>query len=464
MILLWNDIALEGIALNEFALNEIALENVDLKKRSPIMSVSYCRNLKLLTVLAAACVLAACATTDNTRDSGTLQQESPAQVESESTEVVEPQQPEVATSPFETQSQIEPEPAPSSLQADAASESMSAESEEPEVDEIAVFPESQYEIEQPLQFESESDADADAEINRLREELVAREAELERSRAREAEAERSRELDAELERNRALEAELERSRALEAEAERIRALEAEQVRSRELEAELERSREQLAEAERNRELEAELQRSRELADEAERNRALQAELERSRAQDAEAQAEFERSLAGEPDGDLASEPPYSAFSDSDQTQADADENYIEMPAQPTLAQASESPDASTERTSFPPGKPVEYSIYFAFNQAMLELEFEPVLKQHAEYLKANPELTVEIQGNCDERGSREYNIALGARRAQAVKRALEVLGVGGGRIETLSFGAEKPIAFGHDEESWRLNRRADIVY
>jgi len=458
MILLWNDIALEGIALNEFALNEIGLENVALKKRSPIMSVSYCRNLKLLTVLVAACVLAACATTDNTRDSGTIEQQTPAQVEPEPTEVVEPQQEEAATSQYETQPQIDA--APLSVETDAATESASVESEQPEIDEIAVFPESKYEIEQPLQYES----DTDVEIDRLREELAAREAELERSRAREAEAERSRELDAELERNRALEAELERSRALEAEAERIRALEAEQVRRRELQAELERSREQLAEAERNRELEAELQRSRELAAEAERNRALQAELERSRAQDAEAQAEFERSLAGEPDGDLSSEPPYSAFSDSDQTQADADENYIEMPAQPTLAQASESPDATTERTSFPPGKPVEYSIYFAFNQAMLELEFEPVLKQHAEYLKANPELTVEIQGNCDERGSREYNIALGARRAQAVKRALEVLGVGSGRIETLSFGAEKPIAFGHDEESWRLNRRADIVY
>ncbi len=111
-----------------------------------------------------------------------------------------------------------------------------------------------------------------------------------------------------------------------------------------------------------------------------------------------------------------------------------------------------------------PGKPAEFSIYFGYDESSFQSRFEPVIVAHAEFLKANPGLKAEIQGNCDERGSREYNIALGQRRAEAVKRALELLGVSGDRIDTVSFGAEKPVAFGRDEDSYRLNRRADIVY
>jgi peptidoglycan-associated lipoprotein len=71
---------------------------------------------------------------------------------------------------------------------------------------------------------------------------------------------------------------------------------------------------------------------------------------------------------------------------------------------------------------------------------------------------------VRIEGNCDERGSREYNLALGQRRAEAVKKIMTVLGVSDGRIETISFGEEKPVAMGHDEAAWAKNRRADIKY
>ena len=110
------------------------------------------------------------------------------------------------------------------------------------------------------------------------------------------------------------------------------------------------------------------------------------------------------------------------------------------------------------------GKPAEFSIYFGYDQTGFDSRFEPVIVAHAEFLKVNPGLKAEVQGNCDERGSREYNIALGQRRAEAIKRALELLGVDGNRIATVSFGSEKPVAFGRDEESWRLNRRADIVY
>ena len=69
-----------------------------------------------------------------------------------------------------------------------------------------------------------------------------------------------------------------------------------------------------------------------------------------------------------------------------------------------------------------------------------------------------------IEGNCDERGSREYNLALGQRRAEAVKHVMTVLGANGSKIETVSFGEEKPVADGHDEAAWAKNRRADIKY
>ena len=127
----------------------------------------------------------------------------------------------------------------------------------------------------------------------------------------------------------------------------------------------------------------------------------------------------------------------------------------------TTAEASEVPPPATKDF---PGKPTEFSVYFGYDQSGFDDSFESIIVAHAAYLKANPGLAVEIQGNCDERGSREYNIALGQRRALAIKQALELLGVDGERIVAISFGAEKPIAFGHDEESWRLNRRADIVY
>lgn len=104
------------------------------------------------------------------------------------------------------------------------------------------------------------------------------------------------------------------------------------------------------------------------------------------------------------------------------------------------------------------------SIFFEYDQSTIPKQYDTMLLQNAAYLKASPRVSFEVQGNCDERGSREYNLALGARRAQAVKRALELAGADGGRIQVVSFGAEKPIANGKDEESYSKNRRVDIVY
>ena len=104
------------------------------------------------------------------------------------------------------------------------------------------------------------------------------------------------------------------------------------------------------------------------------------------------------------------------------------------------------------------------SVYFDYDQFVIKDEYKALVEAHAKYLQANRGLRVIVQGNTDERGTREYNIALGQKRADAVKKLMMVLGVSEAQIETVSFGKEKPRKDGHDESSWAENRRGDIVY
>jgi peptidoglycan-associated lipoprotein len=104
------------------------------------------------------------------------------------------------------------------------------------------------------------------------------------------------------------------------------------------------------------------------------------------------------------------------------------------------------------------------SIFFDFDSFTIRDEFRPVVETHAKFMLANKNRRVVVQGNTDDRGSREYNLALGQKRAEAVRRALMALGVPEPQIEAVSFGEEKPRATGSDEASWAENRRADIVY
>ncbi|HEX6005694.1 MAG TPA: peptidoglycan-associated lipoprotein Pal [Burkholderiales bacterium] len=104
------------------------------------------------------------------------------------------------------------------------------------------------------------------------------------------------------------------------------------------------------------------------------------------------------------------------------------------------------------------------SIYFDYDSNLIKDEFKPVVSAHAKYLSQNRSRRVRVEGNTDERGSREYNLALGQRRADAVKQMLQLLGASSEQIETLSFGEEKPKSQGHDEAAWAENRRADIRY
>ena len=104
------------------------------------------------------------------------------------------------------------------------------------------------------------------------------------------------------------------------------------------------------------------------------------------------------------------------------------------------------------------------SVYFDFDSFVVRDEFRPLIEAHGRYLSQNRNARMTIQGNTDERGSREYNIALGQKRADAVKRMMTLLGAQDGQIETVSFGKEKPKNGGHDEAAWAENRRDDIVY
>lgn len=104
------------------------------------------------------------------------------------------------------------------------------------------------------------------------------------------------------------------------------------------------------------------------------------------------------------------------------------------------------------------------SIYFDFDSYIVKSDYQPLLEAHAKYLMAHPNRHVLIQGNTDERGTSEYNLALGEKRSEAVLHDLETLGVPDSQLEAVSLGKEKPLALGHDEASWAQNRRADLVY
>lgn len=103
-------------------------------------------------------------------------------------------------------------------------------------------------------------------------------------------------------------------------------------------------------------------------------------------------------------------------------------------------------------------------IYFDFDRAELQPDQRAIAQAHAEYLAANRNVRVVLEGHTDERGSREYNMGLGERRANAVRSYLTLNGASTSQIEVVSYGEERPVAMGQDEGSWRLNRRVEIVY
>jgi len=131
---------------------------------------------------------------------------------------------------------------------------------------------------------------------------------------------------------------------------------------------------------------------------------------------------------------------------------------------PAQAQPVEQPKAEMNPLHDPNSILAKRSVYFDFDKSNIKPEFRALVEAHAGYMTGHASATVRIEGNCDERGSREYNLALGQRRADSLRKAMVLLGVSDTRIETISWGEEKPRAMGRNEAAWSQNRRDDIIY
>ncbi|RDH84924.1 MAG: peptidoglycan-associated lipoprotein Pal [endosymbiont of Galathealinum brachiosum] len=106
----------------------------------------------------------------------------------------------------------------------------------------------------------------------------------------------------------------------------------------------------------------------------------------------------------------------------------------------------------------------EKVIYFNYDSDQISPDYQELITHHGKYLASNPDMSVRLEGHADERGSREYNVALANRRAQSVRRLVLFQGVNADQVSVISYGEEKPVALGHDDEAWRLNRRVELVY
>jgi peptidoglycan-associated lipoprotein len=131
------------------------------------------------------------------------------------------------------------------------------------------------------------------------------------------------------------------------------------------------------------------------------------------------------------------------------------------PPAPAPAPPAESPVRAFERAR---SGLTDESVYFDFDKSVIKSDQLPAITDNAKLANTYSNDYVTLQGNCDERGSREYNLALGQRRADAVRERLVLLGIAEARIETISFGKEKPRALCHNETCWSVNRRADFVH
>ncbi len=135
---------------------------------------------------------------------------------------------------------------------------------------------------------------------------------------------------------------------------------------------------------------------------------------------------------------------------------------------PTLSSNSTQPSNQSGITgntlNDPNGILAKRSVYFDFDSNVVKSEYAPLVQAHSSFMMSHADAQARVEGNCDERGSREYNLALGQRRAESLKQMMTALGVPSSRIETVSYGEEKPVANGHDESSWASNRRDDLRY
>jgi peptidoglycan-associated lipoprotein len=139
----------------------------------------------------------------------------------------------------------------------------------------------------------------------------------------------------------------------------------------------------------------------------------------------------------------------------------------------TTAQPSEQPSQARAATSSEiAGNPLKdpsnilskRSVYYEYDSSAIEEQYKPMIQAHSKYLQSNNNTRITVEGHCDERGSREYNLALGQRRAEGVKKAMTLLGANTNQVTTVSYGKEKPKSSGGTEAAWAQNRRSDLVY
>ena len=131
---------------------------------------------------------------------------------------------------------------------------------------------------------------------------------------------------------------------------------------------------------------------------------------------------------------------------------------------PVVTAPAPAPAVEVDPLNDPANILAKRSIYFPFDVSAVQEADKPVVLAHAKYLSEHPDRKVRVEGNADERGSNEYNLALGQRRADSVKKMLELGGAKASQIDTVSYGEEKPRCTDHNETCWKQNRRSDIKY
>ncbi len=156
----------------------------------------------------------------------------------------------------------------------------------------------------------------------------------------------------------------------------------------------------------------------------------------------------------EPPGTTAKAPPAVTASSSSMVRPAAGERAPESTVKTVTVHPLDDPKSPLARRS----------VFFEFDSAQVANSELPVVEAHAKYLSASRTAHVKLEGHCDERGGHEYNLALGRRRAEAVRKSLQLLGIADSELEAISFGKEKPLDPGHDEVAWAKNRRADLNY
>lgn len=147
------------------------------------------------------------------------------------------------------------------------------------------------------------------------------------------------------------------------------------------------------------------------------------------------------------------------------TTEQAEQGKNEFTAQEDSAEKFSSGGALEVSSLNDPNSPLSQRVlYFELDSSQIKDEDRDIITVHAEFLAAHSEITIVLEGHADERGTREYNIALGEKRAKAVKQLMTLQGVAENQIQVISFGEERPVALGHDGAAWNLNRRVEILY